>query len=180
MRKRSKKPTTSTTGRDTIKDILDSIRRIVRGLRVASRASEKRFGLSAAQLFVLQKLGQAKGLSLNELAGQTLTHQSSVSVVVSRLVKQGLVNRKTSTIDARRIEMSLTPAGRKFLTRSFGTIQERMIRAMQRMTPHHRRNLAESLGILVTESGLASEAPSLFFEDNHGIAAQPHAKRTEA
>jgi DNA-binding MarR family transcriptional regulator len=66
--------------------VLDSIRQIVRLLREGSRDSEERVGLSAAQLFVLQKLDPDEPLSLNELSARTLTHQSSVSVVVSRLV----------------------------------------------------------------------------------------------
>ena len=63
--------------------ILDSIRGIVQVLRESSRAAEERVGLSGAQLFVLQKLGEGGGASLNELAARTRTHQSSVSVVVS-------------------------------------------------------------------------------------------------
>ena len=58
--------------------VLDSIRRIVRLLREGTRASEDAVGLSAAQLFVLQKLDPAVPLSLNELAARTLMHQSSV------------------------------------------------------------------------------------------------------
>ncbi len=64
--------------------MLDAIRRIVQALRESSRAAEKRVGLSGAQLFVLQTLGESPGLSLNELAERTRTHQSSVSVVVTQ------------------------------------------------------------------------------------------------
>src|SRR5215217_2732988 len=67
-------------GRD-VRAVLDAIRRIVRVLRVSSRAAEKQVGLSGAQLFVLHKLEDAPALSLNELADRTRTHQSSVSVV---------------------------------------------------------------------------------------------------
>ena len=61
-------------------NILDSIRRIVHGLRVSSKIAEKELGISGAQLFILQKLSQSNRLSINELAERTLTHQSSVSV----------------------------------------------------------------------------------------------------
>ena len=57
---------------------LDGIRRILRDLRVSSRAAEQELGLSGAQLFVLQQLAQAPAESLNELANRTRTHQSSV------------------------------------------------------------------------------------------------------
>ena len=49
-------------------EILDSIRRIVRALRISSRFSEKVLGLSSAQLYILQKLGEFDGCSINELA----------------------------------------------------------------------------------------------------------------
>src|SRR5438105_26745 len=81
------------------RSILDSIRRIVRALRLADRAAEKRLGLSGAQLFVLHKLAVGPALSLNELADRTLTHQSSVSVVVQRLVKRKLAARARSGKD---------------------------------------------------------------------------------
>src|SRR5439155_20477086 len=47
---------------------LDAIRRIVRALREESRASERWLGLSAAQLFVLNRLAMAPAVSVNELA----------------------------------------------------------------------------------------------------------------
>src|ERR671938_1731164 len=75
--------------RDLAVRSLDAIRRLVRGLRLAARASEREAGLSAAQLFVLQQLAESPAESINELAARTLTHQSSVSVVVRRLVERG-------------------------------------------------------------------------------------------
>ncbi len=90
------------------KDVLDSIRQIIRSLRVASRAAEKELGLSSAQLLVLQRLARGKPLSLNELAEHTQTHQSSTSVVVSKLVSRGLLVRSRAKGDGRRLELSIT------------------------------------------------------------------------
>src|SRR5438094_8157353 len=84
-----------------VRAVLDAIRRIVRTLHQSSRAAEKSFGLSGAQLFVLQTLAESPGLSLNGLAAETHTHQSSVSTVVSRLVERGLVLRTPAADDAR-------------------------------------------------------------------------------
>ena len=55
--------------------VLDSIRRIVRVLRNFLKSTEKDFGLSTAQICILQKLLEAKrSLTMNELAEATLTH----------------------------------------------------------------------------------------------------------
>src|SRR6185503_16100380 len=88
------------------RQVLDSIRRIVQTLRVGSRAAERDLGLSAAQLFVLAKLQAADApLSVGDLAERTLTHQSSVSVVVQKLEQRGLVTRARNTRDARRVQL---------------------------------------------------------------------------
>src|SRR3989440_12814736 len=85
-----------------IRSVFDSIRRIVRVLRLSARHTEKTFGLSAAQLFVLHKLAEHDAPQTpGDLAGKALTDQSSVSVVVQRLVDRGYVQRVRSTQDGR-------------------------------------------------------------------------------
>ena len=67
---------------------------------------------------MLQQLAAAPAKSVNELADRTYTHQSSVSVVVRRLVEQGLVARRRASDDGRRRELSLTAAGRRLVARA--------------------------------------------------------------
>src|SRR5579864_9563710 len=92
---------------EEVRDVLDNIRRIVRLLRLGSREAERRVGLTGAQLFVLEKLAEAKTLSVNELAERTHTHQSSVSVVAQALIKKGLISRARASDAARRLELYL-------------------------------------------------------------------------
>src|SRR5580765_5939699 len=94
---------------------MNAVRSIVRAFRVNTRAIELKMGISLAQLFVLQQLAERPSDSLNELAERTATHQSSVSVVVRRLVERGYVTRTTSTADKRRIEIDVTPVSRSLL-----------------------------------------------------------------
>jgi len=147
------------------REVLDSIRRIVRALREASRATERSLGLSAAQLFVLRRLAGAPALSVNELAERTLTHQSSVSVVVSKLRAQGLVRRAASSTDARRVEISLTAQGRALLERSpEAPPQDRLIAGLVLIGAQRRRRLATGLRELVEAMALPEEPPAMFFE----------------
>jgi DNA-binding MarR family transcriptional regulator len=155
-------------GRD-VRSILDSIRRIVRTLRVASRAAEKEVGLSGAQLFVLHHLAEAPALSLNDLAERTKTHQSSVSVVVQRLVERGLVVRQRSGADARRVELTLTPEARALLRKSPGAAQDRLIDAVQRLPATSRHRLAGLLERLVLDLGAEEGAVSMLFEEETGV-----------
>jgi DNA-binding MarR family transcriptional regulator len=144
--------------------VLDSIRRIVRALRESSRKTERSVGLGAAQLFVLQRLAGAAPLSLNELAERTLTHQSSVSVVVSRLVRSGLVARRRAAADGRRVAITLTPTGREVLSRAPAAAQDRLIGALGLLDVAARKDLARHLGRLVEAMALPLHHPPMFFE----------------
>jgi DNA-binding MarR family transcriptional regulator len=145
--------------------VLDGIRRIVRSLREESRASERVLGLSAAQVFVLHRLASAPALSVNELAERTLTHQSSVSVVVSKLCARGLVARTASATDARRVELSLTRQGRVLLSRAPANApQDRLLAALALIGSRGRKRLADALGELVGAMALAEEPAAMFFE----------------
>jgi len=148
-----------------VRTVMDSIRRVVRMLRVSARASERLVGISGAQLFVLQQLAEAGSCSIGELAEHTLTHQSSVSVVVSRLIERGLVSRRASETDGRRVQVALTPAGRTLLRQAPPMAQAHLIAGLRRMSTAQRGALAQGLSALVREIGAEAQSPTLLFED---------------
>jgi DNA-binding MarR family transcriptional regulator len=145
---------------------MDSLRRIVHALRVATRASERAFGLSAAQHFVLRQLSLVSGQSLSDLAARTRTVPSSVSEVVSGLVRRGLISRQASATDRRRAELSLTPAGEAILSRAPETVQERLIAGFAKLGVAERRALADGLESWLGASVLSDVEPVLFFEES--------------
>jgi MarR family transcriptional regulator, lower aerobic nicotinate degradation pathway regulator len=134
---------------EEVASAMDSIRSIVHALRVSSREIEQKLGISSAQLYVLQELNDSPALSINELAERTFTHQSSVSMVVARLVDSRLVTRTASRADGRRLAVSLTPAGRAILRRSPATAQTRLINALREMAPSALHGLATGLDTLI-------------------------------
>jgi DNA-binding MarR family transcriptional regulator len=148
-----------------IRAVLDALRRVVRELRLSSRDAERGAGISGAQLFVLQTLASRPASSLNDLALRTLTDQSSVSVVVGRLVDRKLVTRRASRGDARRVELSVTTAGRRLLARCPEPTQARLLEALGRMTAGELQALSAGLGALVREMGIEHEEPRMFFEE---------------
>jgi DNA-binding MarR family transcriptional regulator len=148
--------------------VLDGIRGIVRVLRESSRGAERSVGLGGAQLFVLQRLSGAPALSLNELAARTVTHQSSVSTVVTKLVRRGLVARTRADADGRRVEIALTAAGRAVLARAPAPAQDRLIAGLALLGAAARRDLARQLGRLVEAMALPAQPPPMFFEPPSG------------
>jgi DNA-binding MarR family transcriptional regulator len=114
--------------------VLDALRRTVRGLRGAAQVSEKTLGVSGAQHFVLEELARAPAMSLTDLSARTLTHKSSLSVVVARLVDRGFVRRVPSRDDRRSAALYLTPAGSRALHRAPPSLQARLIAALGRLS----------------------------------------------
>jgi DNA-binding MarR family transcriptional regulator len=149
---------------DEARAVLDGIRRIVQFLRVS--AADRAAGLSGAQLFVLQKLAEAPALSVNDLAERTLTHQSSVSVVLRRLEERRLVARTRGDQDGRRVQVRLTRRGETVLRRAPDASPGQLIAAIERLPARERRGLARGLeGLLRTLGISAAGHPPMFFEE---------------
>ena len=162
--------------------VMDALRRIVRALRTGGIATERKLGVSSAQLFVLRQLGEAESMAIGEIARRTVTAQSSVSEVVARLVERGLATRRTSSEDHRRAEVALTPAGRALLGEAPETVQERLLAAFRRLAPETQVTLGDGMRAWIAEAGLSEVAATMFFEPdapprrrarNSGVAQLP-------
>ena len=162
---------------DDTRAVLEGLRRVVQALRVTARDAEQRHGLSAAQLFVLHLLERDGPASVNELAARSFTHQSSVSVVVTRLADAGFVERSRAEDDARRAEVALTARGRALLRRVPEPAQSQLVSALARVAPAERRALARGLVALVREMGIADGVAGMFFEDGRSGAKRASAPR---
>lgn len=146
--------------------ILDSIRRLVRLLRVSDRQAQTELGVSGAQLFVMRELGRTPALSLNALAARTRTDQSSVSVVVTRLVEAGLVTRERDGHDARRLVLDLTKAGRALLLKAPPVAQEQLLKVFDDMSEDDRKRFADTFEEIVDRVGGADGPAPMLFEDD--------------
>lgn len=147
--------------------VLDAVRRIVKSLRSFSKSTEKELGLGTAQIYVLEKLVElGRPLSINELAEATLTHQSSVSVVISKLVNRKLVERTVCEDDSRSVKISISKQGAYLLSKSPKSIQERLVHGLAQMTSKERNGLVEGLQALIQKAGLQGEDAVMLMEDD--------------
>lgn len=150
---------------DEGKRILNSIRQLVRALRLFDREAQSRYGISAAQMFVLHTLDQDDALSLNGLAERTATDQSSASVVVQRLVDGGYVTRTAKKEDRRHIELRLTPKGRAIARKSPPPAQQKILAAVESMSARDRKQFAALFESFVEEFGIHGKKAPLMFEE---------------
>ena len=171
-------PTDGSVELPAVREALDALRHIVQTLRLG-RAGEQRAGLSSAQLFALQQIAEHPDASVNDIAALTFTHQSSVSVVIQRLVRQRLVASVPSSDDRRRHKLAVTAKGRRLLSRAPAAVQEDLIAAIASLAAGDRRILARSLGQIARQiaGGRDSARPPMFFEDGASRRAPGRQRR---
>ena len=158
-----RKAKSTTTHVPEVRAALDAFRHIVQALRPNADGAAR---VSGARLFALQQIADHPDASVNDIAGLTFTHQSSVSVVIQRLVEAGLVAKLTSDTDRRRFRLAVTAKGRRALERAPTTAQERLIAAIAELSVADRKTLARLLRAVagsVTPAGSRAHPP-MFFE----------------
>jgi DNA-binding MarR family transcriptional regulator len=161
-----------------VEDVLNDFRRIMRAMRMAAGETQVRFGISAAQLFVLDELYEA-GVprSINELAQLTMTDRSSVAEVVDRLVEGGYVTREQSAFDRRRAEVRITPAGVKLARSAPSPPGMRLLSALRKLPPSELNGLAKGLARLQKEMHMTAEPAPMLFSDQPARRGRPIARR---
>lgn len=111
-------------------------------------------GVSLSQFGVLEALLHRGPLAQCDLGRKILKSSGNVTVVVDHLEQRGLVARKRSVSDRRRVAVSLTAAGRKLITRLFPRQAAEVCAALAVLTGPEQLQLAR----LCKKLGLANAA----------------------
>ena len=78
-----------------------------------ARAYDKRFSVSIPEWRVIAVLGRFPGLSAVEVAERTLMDKVAVSRAVTKLIKNGRIDREFADNDKRRSSLNLSEDGKK-------------------------------------------------------------------
>jgi DNA-binding MarR family transcriptional regulator len=159
--------------RDDVANALQAVRALVQVLSESARTVESRTGVTNAQLFLLQQIRAEPSLTVNDLASRAMTHQSTVSIVLSRLERRGLVERARSPTDGRSVVLRLTPRGRRLLRRAPMPATSEALEALGKLTRPELRALTRGLSALGRELGFSSSQPGMLFEQTGRGAKVP-------
>lgn len=154
----------SKASRAIARSVIDGVRRLNRGLRLAARRVERETGLSAAQLFMLYHLAEAPAKSLKDLAARTFTDRSSVSAVVDRLEKADLVTRTSSPHDGRQQLIRINGRGIRKLAAAPPAPADLLLEAMGKLPRADAVRLGKALAALNTVLGF--QAATLLFDSD--------------
>ena len=131
-----------------------ALREVIRAFNIVTKKLERQFGLSGAQLDVLECLRDNPGLSPSDLAHRSATDQSTASVVVKRLSEAGLVERRNHDNDRRRTVLTVTPKGESLLAEAPPSVPSRLRAAFRRMAHDERVAITTLLERWLSLAGL--------------------------
>lgn len=87
-------------------------------------------GITYPQYLVLMILWEKEGVSVNEIAEKLILNTNTVTPLLKRMEAMGLIERRPSELDQRRVIVSLTAQGRDLEQHAAG-IPERLLEKLQ-------------------------------------------------
>jgi DNA-binding MarR family transcriptional regulator len=114
---------------ETYDQVLVSLRQIIRAIDLHSKCLERKSGLTGPQLLVMQLIGSSGEITAGVIARKVSLSQATVTSIIDRLERKGLLRRERSTDDKRKVMVSLTEQGGKALEKAPTLMQESFINA---------------------------------------------------
>ena len=128
-----------------IKDIVWSVRRLVRAVYLDSQKMSKKYGLTGPQSGVLRSLFKYGPTSSADLSRVLYVTPSNITGVIDRLEKKVLVERVRKVGDRRVALIQLTEAGEKLSKKLPDPIEERFISELADLEPEHVQLLSMAM-----------------------------------
>lgn len=134
----------------TFNDILIKLRKIVRSINLESKKVEKEQGVSIPQLLCLQFLAEQEDYRTNATKLKTFLNlnASTISGILQRLEKKGLVAKLPKTSDKRVTLISLTANGMELLQSAPITFQEKLSKKLKALSPEKVQTIIEGIDLL--------------------------------
>lgn len=151
----------STSKRRTVEGLINEIFLFEHAFRELLNAQTRELGLTTSQFKVLKAINEHGEMRHLDLTAKTLITKGTLTGVVDRLERAGLVSRRTHEKDKRALVVSLTEKGkesfkkmnrdyRAMLVKVFDTQDEDLLK-------QHRQNIAHLLEVI--SEGLAQVEP---------------------
>lgn len=126
-------------------EILAAIRRIVRAVDLRSRALIRGHRISGPQLVVLREVARMGPVPVSALARAASLSQPTVTGILNRLERDGLVRRERSREDRRNVLCTITPQGAIVLRDAPSLLQDRFRRELSRLEEWERSQMLATL-----------------------------------
>ncbi len=129
----------------TYQDVLIALRKITRAIDLHSKQLSRHSGLTAPQLLVLREVETLGHGKPSVVAKNVHLSQATVTSIIDRLEKAGLLTRARSQTDRRAVDLTLTEAGRAKLENAPELLQSGFIEQFSKLEDWERSQMVASL-----------------------------------
>jgi len=117
-------------------------------LQRASKRMEARLGVTGPQRLVIRVVARFPTIPAGQLAEVLHVHPSTLTGILKRLERQGLLSRRVDPRDRRRVLLGLTRKGRRLDIESEGTVEAAVRVALSQLPERKTRNAEEVLDMI--------------------------------
>ncbi|MCQ3828955.1 MarR family winged helix-turn-helix transcriptional regulator [Microbulbifer elongatus] len=130
---------------DKIEEVLITLRRLIRATDLHSKQLVKTAGLTAPQLLLLQAIREQGQVTIGALAKEISLSQATVTTILDRLEKRGLVYRERSSEDKRKVHAYLTDKGADIIRDAPTPLQEHFVKQFRDLREWEQSMIISSL-----------------------------------
>lgn len=130
--------------------VLISLRRIIQAIDLHSRQLVRQHGITTPQLIILKQIQENQAITVSQLANQVSLKQATVTDILNRLERKGLVQREKDTNDRRRVLVQETQAGKKLLDAAPSPLQDTFLEKFDNLEDWQQNMILSSLQLLGT------------------------------
>lgn len=116
--------TLHTESANTVQQVVASLRRIIRAIDLHSKYLATHYGLTGPQLVILQELKHNDQIPIRQITKAVHLSHATVTGILDRLEKRGLVKRQRDQKDKRIVRIYLTESAHTVLKNAPSPLQE--------------------------------------------------------
>ncbi|SDP77693.1 MarR family winged helix-turn-helix transcriptional regulator [Desulforhopalus singaporensis] len=130
-------------------EVLINLRKIIQMIDIHSRFLVRQVGLTGPQLTILQEVSKCGEISTGELAKAISLSQATVTGIIERLDKKGLITRNRSDRDRRKVMIGVTDKCLQILEKAPPPLQQSFVNAFHELQEWEQSMILSSLQRLV-------------------------------
>lgn len=141
-------------GNELSNQVIIALRRIIRAIDIYSHRLVVDYNLTGPQLLILQSIIHRKQVSLGELARMASLSNATVTGIIDRLERRGLVERQRGSRDRRQVFVVATESAQQMLKNAPPLLQEKFIAEFNGLPERERRQILGSLDKIALMMGV--------------------------
>ncbi|TGG92774.1 MarR family transcriptional regulator [Natronospirillum operosum] len=130
---------------DKHREVIASIRRIIRATDVHSRQLVKYSGMTSAQILIMNAIGSGRFHNTSKIAEEVALSPATVTNIVERLEHRHYIERQRDEHDKRKVNLWLTETGREVLDNAPTLLQQSFIERFDRLESWEQNMIVAAL-----------------------------------